>query len=245
MIEIDGLTKQFGEKVAVDSLTLNIPKGEFFAFLGANGAGKTTTIKMLTGLLKPTSGRAEICGFDVVREHVQAKSRISYVPDQPYLYDKLSGREFLHFVGEMYQMSREERDRRIQELVAVFELTEYVDNLCESYSHGMKQRVVLSAALMHEPEVVITDEPLVALDPKSARVLKDRLKAMADNGATVFMSTHTLAVAEELADRIGIIHKGKLIALGTFEEIQKLSETSSRLEDAFLALTADEGVEDG
>ncbi|NOZ24042.1 MAG: ABC transporter ATP-binding protein [Planctomycetes bacterium] len=240
MIQIEGLTKKYGNGVAVDSLTLHISQGEFFAFLGANGAGKTTTIKMLTGLLKPTAGTAKICGHDIVEDYVRAKAKISYVPDQPFLYDKLSGREFLHFVGEMYGMTQDERETKIDELIRLFELRAYVDNLCETYSHGMRQRVVLSAALMHGPEVIITDEPLVALDPKSARILKDLLKRMAKNGAAVFMSTHTLAVAEEMADRIGIIHKGKLIALGTFEEIKEISRTSHRLEDAFLTLTADE-----
>ncbi|MEW6357182.1 MAG: ABC transporter ATP-binding protein [Planctomycetota bacterium] len=244
MIQIEGLTKKFGDIAAVDSLNLHIPKGEFFAFLGANGAGKTTTIKMLTGLLKPTAGTAKICGYDVVKDHVQAKAKISYVPDEPYLYDKLSAREFLHFVGEMYGMHQAQCEAKIEEMIRLFELRGYVDNLCETYSHGMRQRVVLSAALMHDPEVIITDEPLVALDPKSARILKDLLKRMADNGASVFMSTHTLAAAEELADRIGIIHRGKLIALGTFEEIKEISRTSHRLEDAFLALTADEEPED-
>jgi len=240
MIETENLTRKFGDKEAVSDLTLTIPRGELFAFLGANGAGKTTTIKMLTGLLRPTSGTARICGCDIVKQPVEAKSRISYVPDQPYLYEKLTGREFLAFVGRMYRISRGELTARIGELAEMFELSEFLDELCETYSHGMRQRVVLCAALVHKPEVMITDEPMVALDPKTARVVKNVLRKMANDGATVFMSTHTLAVAEELADRIGIIHRGKLIAQGTLSELQRASRTTSRLEDAFLELTAEQ-----
>ena len=239
MIETENLTKCYGQKVAVKDLDLVVERGEVFAFLGPNGAGKTTTIKVMVGLLSPTKGRVRICGHDVQKEHIQAKSKVSYVPDQPYLYDKLSGREFLNFVGRMYGLGQAERERKIAELTDLFELHDYLDDLCERYSHGMKQRVVVSAALMHDPQVLIVDEPMVGLDPKSARLLKDILRTRARNGCTVFMSTHTLSVAEECADRVGVIHHGERVALGTLAEIRGMGAAGG-LEDAFLALTAED-----
>jgi len=241
LIELEGVTKRFGEKVAVDNLTLSVPGGELFAFLGPNGAGKTTTIKMLAGLLKPTSGRIAIAGHNLDGESLEAKRIMSYVPDQPYLYERLSGREFLNLVGDLYGMPREKSNAEIARLCELFEMEEYLDEFAENYSHGMKQRVVLSAALLHEPQVIVIDEPMVGLDPKSARLVKDILLKRVSAGVTVFMSTHTLAVAEELADRIGIINKGKLVALGTLNELKSFGGASAEaLEEIFLALTEEE-----
>jgi ABC-2 type transport system ATP-binding protein len=240
MIEIDGLSKRFGPKTAVNGLSLTVPAGECFAFLGPNGAGKTTTIKMVVGLLKPDGGAARICGHDILKEPVQAKTLVSYVPDEPYLYDKLSGREFMEFVGRMYRLPRDLTTTRIAELSQTLSLGEFLDDLTEGYSHGMKQRVVIAAALLHDPKVLIVDEPMVGLDPRSARVVKDILKGLADKGVTVFMSTHTLTVAEELATRIGIIHYGRLVGLGTLDELRKATGGAHGLEESFLRLTAEE-----
>ena len=237
MIELDNLTKKFGDLVAVDHLNLEIARGELFAFIGPNGAGKTTTIKMIVGLLRPTEGRALVCGHDVHEDHIAAKSFLSYIPDQPYLYDKLTGREFLRFVGRMYDVPPEKIKREISRLSEVFDLAALLDELGETYSHGMKQRVVVSAALLHDPQVLVVDEPMVGLDPKAASILKRILRELAAAGTTVFMSTHTLAVAEELADRVGIINEGRIIALGSLGEIRRLAKTDGRLEEAFFSLT--------
>jgi ABC-2 type transport system ATP-binding protein len=240
MIEIDGLTKRFGPKTAVDHLSLTVPSGECFAFLGPNGAGKTTTIKMIVGLLKPDEGAARICGHDILKEPVEAKTLVSYVPDEPYLYDKLSGREFMEFVGRMYRLPRNRTRERIAELAETLSLNDFLDDLTEGYSHGMKQRVVIAAALLHDPKVIIVDEPMVGLDPRSTRVVKDIIRELSVKGVTVFMSTHTLAVAEELAGRIGIIHYGHLVGLGTPDELRKASGGTLGLEESFLRLTAEE-----
>ena len=239
MIQIEGLTKTFGEKVAVNDLTLSIPAGCIFAFLGPNGAGKTTTIKTMVGLLRPTEGRVLIGGHDVQQEPLLAKALVSYVPDQPYLYDKLTGREFLAFVAEMYRIPKDVAERRMAELSDLFELNDYIDELSETYSHGMKQRVVLSSALLHDPKVIVVDEPMVGLDPKSIRLTKDIFRRKAKAGTTVFMSTHTLAVAEEVAQDIGIIHRGRLIARGSFADLQGQASLEGDLEDLFLDLTAE------
>ncbi len=240
MIEFLGVTKRFGPKVAVEHLDLTIPKGEFFAFLGPNGAGKTTSIKVLVGLLHPDEGSARVCGYDVATQPVEAKSRVSYVPDQPYLYDKLSGREFLDFVARLYRLDQRAAERRIAELAEQLDFGDFMDELTEGYSHGMKQRVVIAAALLHEPEVMVVDEPMVGLDPRSMRVVKDILRARSRAGATIFMSTHTLAVAEELADRIGIINHGRLIALGSQADLHRAAGREEGLEELFLRLTAEE-----
>ncbi len=237
MIKLEGLTKRFGDLLAVDHVDLEVPAGEFFVFLGPNGAGKTTTIKLIAGLLRPTEGRALLCGHDVQADYIAAKSLLSYVPDEPFLYDKLTGREFLEFVGAMYGVGPERTQERIAEMVELFELGSFLDELAETYSHGMKQRVVVSAALLHEPKVIVIDEPMVGLDPKGANTLKTVLRALAGRGVTVFMSTHTLAVAEQTADRIGILRSGRLIALGTLEEVYGAARTEKRLEEAFLRLT--------
>ena len=240
MISLRRVRKAFGPKVAVDGLSIEVERGELFAFLGPNGAGKTTTIKMMAGLLRPDAGDIEIAGIDVRKDYVGAKAKLSYVPDEPYLYDKLSGREFLYFVGKMYAMSESEITREAGALIDLFELAEFLDDLCESYSHGMKQRLVLSAALLHKPEVILVDEPMVGLDPKSARLAKQILKTRVSEGVTVFMSTHTLDVAEQVATRIGIISKGRMMAVGTLDELRRVSDTDGRLEEAFLRIT--EGV---
>jgi len=221
----------------VDRLDLEIGPGELFVFLGPNGAGKTTTIKMIVGLLRPTEGRVIVCGHDVQKDHVAAKAALSYVPDQPFLYDKLTGREFLGFVGSMYGMDRAAIEERTAALSALFGLEGFLDELGQTYSHGMKQRVVISAALLHEPRVLVIDEPMVGLDPKNASVLKGVLSDMCERGATAFVSTHILGVAQEMAQRVGILRDGSLIMLGTLDEIYAAARTDGQLERAFLRLT--------
>lgn len=233
-IQIDNVTKRFGSFVAVDNLNLSIGKGEFFGFLGPNGAGKTTTIKMITGLYAPTSGTCLISGFDVHREPVPAKRSMGYVPDQPFLYDKLTGREFLFFVGGLFSMPPALVREKIEEYIGVFEIGDFVDKRAEEYSQGMRQRIVLSAALIHDPGVLIIDEPLVGLDPRSARLVKDTLKQRTTQGLTIFMSTHLLEIVEELCDRIAIIKQGRII----YEETQGAARRSNgELETMFLELT--------
>jgi ABC-2 type transport system ATP-binding protein len=235
---IENLTKVYEDIVAVNALNLQIPRGEFFAFLGPNGAGKTTTIKMLTGLVKPTSGRAVVSGYDVQRDPEEAKRRIGYIPDHPYLYEKLSGRDFFHFVGDLFSIPRKVQEQKFEEYFSLFSLMRAADKLIENYSHGMRQKLVISASLMHDPEVIIIDEPMVGLDPQSARTVKNLLRAKANEGRTVFLSTHVLSVAEELADRIGIIKQGHLIFLGSLAELRGQYNRDARLEDLFLELTA-------
>ena len=241
MIRIEELTKSYGDLTALDSLSLEVPEGEFFAFLGPNGAGKTTTIKLLTGLLRPTSGTAYICGHNIEREYIKAKSLISYIPDFPFLYDKLTGREFLDFVVRLYPgCGGPEQTALRDELLHQFGLETQQHHLIENYSHGMRQKVVFAAALLHKPRVMIIDEPMVGLDPHSARIVKDILKTRSKEGVTIFLSTHTLSVAEELADRIGIIDKGKLIAMGTVSELSESAGIKGKLEDVFLRLTEED-----
>lgn len=235
MIRTEHLCKQFGNIRAVDDLTLKIPKGEIFGFLGPNGAGKTTTIKLLTGLLKPTSGQVFICGYDIQTDYLLAKRLIGYVPDIPYLYEKLTGREFLNFIAELYSLDGS--SRKIQEYFELFDLVHYQDHLIEDYSHGMRQKLVFAGVLLHTPEVIIVDEPLVGLDPKSSRLIKETLKGLSRQGVTLFISTHTLEAAEELCDRVGIIDKGRLITQGTIDELRDLARITGGLEDIFLELT--------
>jgi len=242
VIEIENVTKRFGAKTAVDRLSLTVPTGEFFAFVGPNGAGKTTTIRVIVGLLRADEGTVRICGRDIRKEPVAAKATLSHIPDEPYLYDKLSGREFLEFVARMYRMAAEDGARRIEELSDALSLRDYLDDLAEGYSHGMKQRVVIAAALLHDPKVIVVDEPMVGLDPRSTRVVKDILRGLARKGTTIFMSTHTLAVAEELADRIGIIHHGRMVGVGTLDELHRASGGAPGLEESFLRLTAEEAA---
>lgn len=240
MIELHNLVKRFGDLVAVNDLSLTVPKGEFFAVLGPNAAGKTTTIKMLTGLIKPTAGSARIGGFDVQAHPLEARRRLAYVPDFPFLYDKLTPWEFFRFTGQMFQMPDAEIEASARVLVPRFNLEPYVKKSIEGLSHGTRQRVAIVAALLHNPEVFVIDEPMVGLDPHHARVVKDVLKERSLQGMTVFLSTHQLSVAEEMADRIGIIHRGKLIAVGTHDELRKLAGHEGPLEQAFLTLTAEE-----
>ena len=231
MIELIHLVKRFGDLVAVNAVDLVVPRGQFFALLGPNAAGKTTTVKILAGLMKPTSGAARIAGYDVQEQPLEARRRIAYVPDFPFLYDKLTPWEFIRFTGQLFQMSEERIASGARELVARFNLEPYLAKPIEALSHGTRQRIVIVSALLHAPDVVVLDEPMVGLDPHHARVLKDILKERALAGMTVFVSTHQLSVAEEMADRIGIMHEGRLIALGTRDELRRQSGTSGALED--------------
>lgn len=242
MIQISSLSKSFGDLMAVENLNLDIAQGEFFAFLGPNGAGKTTTIKMLAGLLKPTTGRAIVGGFDIQLEPERAKAGLAYVPDFPFTYDKLTCIEFMHFVGDIFGLGPAEIDGRTDDLFSRFHLHEYQHELTENLSHGTRQRLVISSALLHEPKVLIIDEPMVGLDPMHARIVKDEFKARSHAGMTVFLSTHQLSVAEELADRVGIIHEGHLIALGTVAELRKMTSATGALESVFLSLIDAEGA---
>ncbi len=235
MIELRGVSKLFGTRKAVDHLDLSVKAGELFAFLGPNGAGKTTTIKMVCGLLRPTTGVVKVGGYDAGSP--EARQLIAYVPDQPYLYEKLTGREFLRFVVEMYGLDPRASTRRINDLIDTFEMGDYVDELSENYSHGMKQRVVFAAALVHDPKVLIVDEPLVGLDPRSARIVKDLFVSQARSGVAVLMSTHLLSIAEELADTIGIVDHGRMLANGTLAELRDRVQMHGPLEDLFLKLT--------
>ena len=237
MIELNEVTKKYGTKTAVDRLSLSIEAGELFAFLGPNGAGKTTTIKLMCGLLFPTSGTVKVGGFDLVKDGDKARQLISYVPDQPYLYEKLTGREFLQFISDMYGMERRYGQERIEAMIKLFELDDFVDDLTERYSHGMRQRTVFASALLHEPRVLIVDEPTVGLDPRSVRLLKNLLRNEADNGMTVFLSTHSLDIAQQLAGRIGIVDHGRLIICGTLDALRAQAAIGGSLEDVFLKLT--------
>src|SRR5262249_51774581 len=237
MIQLDRVTKQYGTKTAVHELSLDIGAGELFSFLGPNGAGKTTTIKMMCGLLFPTSGTVRVGGHDMATDGDRARQLLSYVPDQPYLYEKLTGREFLQFIADMYGMDRVRGRQRMEEVIRQFELDEFVDDLTERYSHGMRQRTVFAGALLHEPRVLITDEPTVGLDPKSIRQLKDLFRKQADQGVTVFLSSHSLDIVEQVADRIGIIDHGTLIGCGTLEALREQAAHEGSLEDVFLRLT--------
>jgi ABC-2 type transport system ATP-binding protein len=238
LIRLIHLTKQYGKFTAVDGIDLEVPSGELFGFLGPNGAGKTTTFRMIAGILRPTSGTVEIGGIDITRSPLEAKSRLGFIPDRPFVYDKLTGGEFLRFAAALYGQQGAAIERRIDELLELFELTRWKDELTESYSHGMRQKLIISGALVHRPAVIVVDEPMVGLDPKSARLLKDLFRQFVDRGGTVLMSTHTLEVAETMCDRLAIVHGGKIVAHGTMAEVQE--QTSSEdlgLEDLFLKLT--------
>ncbi len=245
MIQFDRVSKQYGLKTAVHELSLEVPAGELFAFLGPNGAGKTTTIKMMCGLLFPTSGTIRIGGHDLRTEGDRARELLAYVPDQPFLYEKLTGREFLQFIADMYGLPPEEGRRRIGEVIEQFGLREFVDDLTERYSHGMRQRTVFASALVHRPRVLIVDEPTVGLDPRSVRDLKDLLRRQADGGTTVFLSSHSLDVVQELADRIAIIEHGRLVACGTLKALRDQAAVDGSLEDVFLTLTRHDEATNG
>ncbi|MGF1573896.1 MAG: ABC transporter ATP-binding protein [Sumerlaeia bacterium] len=242
MLIIDHVTKNYDEFKAVDDLHLNIPKGELFCFLGPNGAGKTTTIKMITSLLRPTSGKITIDGFDIQQDPIEAKRRIGFIPDTPYLYEKLTGREFLHFIGDLYKIPMQQQKDALNKYFDLFTLIPSADKMIENYSHGMRQKLCFAVAFMHNPKVLVIDEPMIGLDPKSSRTLKNLLLEFCAAGGTVFLSTHLLYIAEELADRIGIINNGKIRFLGTMDELRKNMSRNDALEDLFLKLT-EEGEE--
>lgn len=238
LIETHDLVKQYGNKLAVDRVSFDVYPGEVFGFLGPNGAGKTTTIKMIVGLLQPSSGSVKVAGYDVQTQSLLSKASSGYVPDTPNLYAKLTGRELLSFVAELYDLERKQSVRRIDELLRMFDLMEAADDTLDSYSHGMQQKASLAAALIHDPRVLVLDEPTVGLDPKSARLIKDIRRQIADRGAAVMLSTHILEIAERMCDRIGIINKGQLVAVGTMDELRALGKTGqASLEDIFLSLT--------
>jgi ABC-2 type transport system ATP-binding protein len=240
MIELEHLVKKFGDLTAVDDLSLTVQRGEFFAVLGPNAAGKTTTIKILAGLVKPTSGVARIAGFDVQTHPLEVRRRLAYVPDFPFLYDKLTPWEFIRFVGQMFRMEEARIQANAAELIQRFNLEPFLKKPIEGLSHGTRQRIAIASALLHDPEVFVIDEPMVGLDPHHTRVVKDVLKERSRAGVTVFLSTHQLSVAEETADRIGIIHQGRMVAVGTREELRRQSGVTGPLEQTFLALTTDE-----
>ncbi|CAB1073841.1 ABC transporter [Alkalispirochaeta odontotermitis] len=238
MIELKNITKKYGDFCAVDNLNLTVARGETFGFLGPNGAGKTTTIKMIAGILEPSAGTITVGGIDMYKQPEAAKRKIGYIPDRPYLYEKLTGMEFLKFTADLYDVPDKIYRRNAGKNLAMFSLSDWSDELIESYSHGMKQRLIMSAALMHEPEIIIVDEPMVGLDPAAIIMVKDLFQSLARSGVSVFMSTHTLAVAEDVCDRVGIIHRGRLIASGTTADLQREADvTDADLEKVFLNLT--------
>jgi ABC-2 type transport system ATP-binding protein len=238
MIQLKNVTKKFGDLTAVDNLTLTVTKGEFFGFLGPNGAGKTTTIKMIVGLFAPTAGDININGFDIIKQPMEAKQTIAYVPDSPFMYDKLSGREFLYFIGGLYKIPKQKLHNIINELLEHFEIGSWIDKRTEDYSQGMKQRIIIASALLHTPKSIIIDEPMIGLDPRSAKIVRDTLRAQSENGVSILMSTHSLSVAEELCDRIGIINNGRLIFCDTREQLQLDKQRyDGKFESVFLEVT--------
>lgn len=240
MIEIKNLTKDYGNFKAVNEVSFSVEPGEIFGFLGVNGAGKTTTLKMLAGVLKPTSGSILIGNYDMSLEPEKAKSITGYIPDRPYIYNKLTGREFLRFITDLYMVPEKEANGSIEALLAEYGLNQWENELVESYSHGMKQRLATCAALVHKPKVLIVDEPMVGLDPHGAKFLKTAFRRYADQGMSILLSTHSLNVAEEVADRMAIIHQGSIIAIGTLDHIrEKTGHSEVHLEEMFLRLTAD------
>jgi ABC-2 type transport system ATP-binding protein len=237
MIRLENLTKLYGSFVAVDDISLHVPRGVLYGCLGPNGAGKTTTLRMIAGILRPTQGRVLLGGDDVHQNPLSAKMRLGFIPDRPFVYDKLTGAEFLRFVAGLYGQEGDSVERRIAELLEVFELTSWKDELVEAYSHGMRQKLIISSALIHRPECIVVDEPMVGLDPKAARLLKDIFRQFVQKGGTVLMSTHTLEVAEAMCDRIAIMQHGKIVAAGTMAELRSQHQADASLEDLFLKLT--------
>ena len=238
MITLSSLTKRYGAFTAVNDVDLTIRKGELFGFLGPNGAGKTTTFRMIAGIILPTSGRIEIGGIDLGRQPLVAKRRLGYIPDRPFVYDKITGAEFLRFVAALYGAHDQSLERRIDELLDLFELAPWKNQLTESYSHGMRQKLIIASAFVHRPEVIVVDEPMVGLDPKGARLLKDLFRQYVHRGGTILMSTHTLEVAEGMCDRIAIMQGGRILARGTMAELREQTASGdSSLEDLFLRLT--------
>jgi ABC-2 type transport system ATP-binding protein len=240
MIELKSLSKRYGSFTAVDSIDLTVPKGELFGFLGPNGAGKTTTLRMIAGILRPSGGTVRIGDVDVTENPMAAKAILGYIPDRPYIYEKLTGAEFLRFVAGLYSQNGKDVEHRGRELLTLFDLDEWRDELVESYSHGMRQKLIISSAFIHKPDVIVFDEPMVGLDPKAARILKDLFREYTRRGHTIMMSTHTLEVAETMCDRIGIIQGGKIRALGTMDDLRASSATGTEgLEQIFLKLTGE------
>ena len=242
MIQLERLTKNYGSFTAVDSLDLAVPAGELFGFLGPNGAGKTTTLRMIAGILRPTSGSVRIRGIDLLDRPNEAKQQLGFIPDRPFIYEKLTGLEFLRFVAGLFRQEGPTIEHRARELLALFDLEDWRDELVESYSHGMRQKLIISSAFVHRPEVIVVDEPMVGLDPKAAKTLKDLFREYVRRGHTIMMSTHTLEVAQSLCDRIAIIQRGRIRACGTMEELRRQAAAGAQgLEDIFLRLTG-EGV---
>jgi ABC-2 type transport system ATP-binding protein len=238
MIRLEKLTKRYGSFTAVDGIDLHVPRGQLFGFLGPNGAGKTTTLRIIAGILRPTAGRVYLAGIDLIERPMAAKARLGFIPDRPFVYEKLTGGEFLRFVAGLYGQDGATVEKRIDELLHLFELTQWKDELVESYSHGMRQKLIISSALIHRPELIVVDEPMVGLDPRGARLLKDIFRAFVERGGTVLMSTHTLEVAQAMCDRIAIIQQGRIAAQGTMEDLrQQTAAGDASLEELFLRLT--------
>ncbi len=237
MINIENLSKSFGDKLALDNLNLKVKRGEIFGFLGPNGAGKTTTIKMIVGMLKQDKGHILIDGIDTLKDPIEAKKKFAFVPDNPDVYETMTGRQYLNFIGDVFEISLDKREENIKKYQEIFEMEENLDLLISSYSHGMKQKIVLMGALIHEPDLLILDEPMVGLDAKSSFRLKNIMRQLCDSGKSVFFSTHVMEVAEKVCDRIAIINKGKLIAVGSLEEIKNQADDEGSLEKIFLELT--------
>jgi ABC-2 type transport system ATP-binding protein len=245
MIRLEGLSKHYGSFVALDHIALHVPRGVLYGCLGPNGAGKTTMLRMIAGILRPTDGRVLIGGDDVQENPLAAKLRLGFIPDRPFVYDKLTGAEFLRFVAGLYGQQGETVERRVAELLEVFELSSWKDELIEAYSHGMRQKLIISSALIHRPECIVVDEPMVGLDPKGARLLKDIFRQFVERGGTVLMSTHTLEVAEAMCDQIGILQHGRIVAHGTMAEIRRQHAAGdASLEELFLKLTGGHAVRD-
>ena len=237
MIRLNQLSKKYGNFTAVDAIDLHVPEGELFGFLGPNGAGKTTTLRMIAGILQPTSGTVQIAGIDIAVDPIGAKAKLGFIPDRPFIYEKLTGAEFLRFVAGLYGQEGAEVEHRARELMALFDLEEWRDELVESYSHGMRQKLIVSSAFVHRPDVIVVDEPHVGLDPKSIKILRDLFKEYVRRGHTIMMSTHTLEAAEMLCDRIAIIHAGRIVACGTMDDLRTGARHGGGLEEIFLRLT--------
>lgn len=245
MIQLKNLTKKYGDFTALDQLDLMVPRGMMYGLLGPNGAGKTTALRIIAGILQPTSGAVTVGGFDVQKDPERAKSRLGFIPDRPFIYEKLTGAEFLRFVAGLYGQNGAEVDRRTDDLLSVWELTAWRDELLEAYSHGMRQKLIISSALIHRPEVIVVDEPMVGLDPKAARLLKDIFRGFVNRGGTILMSTHTLEVAETLCDRIAIIQDGRIRAEGTMDDLRGEAQSGDAdLEETFLKLTGGSEVQE-
>jgi ABC-2 type transport system ATP-binding protein len=245
MIKLESLTKKYGSFTAVDAIDLEVPSGQLFGFLGPNGAGKTTTLRMIAGILRPTAGRIRIGGIDLVERPNEAKALLGFIPDRPFIYEKLTGMEFLRFVAGLFGQEGAQIEHRARELLALFDLEDWRDELVESYSHSMRQKLIISSAFVHRPAVIVVDEPMVGLDPKAARTLKDLFREYTRRGHTIMMSTHTLEVAQTMCDRIGIIQRGRIAAMGTMDELRRNAESGAEgLEEIFLRLTGETAARD-